>query len=174
MSSVITTERLILRRFQQSDMEDVTALIRDKMKAEFAPYDNQWPTADEAMKGTLDYFVGDDSWFAVELISEKRVIGFVAVNKLDDADVRNFGYTIHTSHKRRGYAYEACTALIEHCKNKLGVKRLTAGTAECNIPSVRLLGKLGFVKLKETEVSFVKDKDGKAVVFVAGEYELVL
>ena len=63
----LTTQRLILRPFAQPDLDDLTVLIRDKMASEYAPYDTQWPTGEEAMKDILGYLMGQDMWCAVEL-----------------------------------------------------------------------------------------------------------
>ena len=170
----IKTARLVLRRFRDGDLTDVAALIRDKMASPYAPYDIQWPTADETMKDILGYFMCDDSWYAVELAREKRVIGFVSANRADTPETRNLGYTIHSDYKNNGYAYEACVALIGHCKTDLGVKVFVAGTADCNIPSVKLLFKLRFLKVQSFEASFAANADGSPITFGAGRYQLTL
>ena len=79
-----TTERLIIRPFADGDLDDLTALIRDKMKSEYAPYDTQWPTDDASMKGILAYYMGEElwNWCAVELKETNRVIGYIPSVKL--------------------------------------------------------------------------------------------
>jgi len=57
---------------------------------------------------------------------------------------------------------------------ELGIKRLTAGTAINNAPSVALLKSLGFRLIETENVSFYKDADGNDVVFEGGIFELVL
>lgn len=169
--NVILTERLIIRRFNGDDLADLAALIRDKMASKYAPYDTQWPTDDENMKNILGYFMSDDSWYAVELSKERRVIGFVSINPTDNEEVRNLGFTIRSDYQNNGYAYEACLAVMEHCKNTFGIGKFSAGIADCNEPSVKLLLKLGFTKIRSLEASFAKDRDGSPIVFIGSAYE---
>ena len=64
-------------------------------------------------------------------------------------------------------------ALIEYMRS-LGIKRLTAGTALQNRPSVGLLNALGFERIETEKVSFYKDAAGKDLVFDGGVFELLL
>ena len=57
---------------------------------------------------------------------------------------------------------------------ELGIKRLTAGTAINNAPSVMLLKSLGFELIETEKVSFYKDADGNDIVFDGGLFELNL
>ena len=174
-ATTITTPRLIVRPFAESDLGGLSLLIRDKMAAASAPYDTQWPTDDGSMRGILKYYIDSApwSWCAVELKATGHIIGFVCAGRAeDDGDAaRGLGYTIRSDYQNNGYAYEACLALMGHCETALGTRRFTAGTADCNTPSVRLLAKLGFVKIKSFEASFAKDAGGNPITFAAGEYE---
>lgn len=170
----IFTERLIVRRFDEGDLADLTELIRDKMASEYAPYDTQWPTDDENLMNILSYFISDDSWYAVELAKEGSVIGFVVATRTTNEKVRDLGYTIRSDYQRNGYAYEACQALMNHCERVFGIEKFSAGTADCNESSVKLLVKLGFTKVRSLEASFAKDIEGNPIVFKAGAYECSL
>ena len=64
-------------------------------------------------------------------------------------------------------------ALIDYMR-ELGIKRLTAGTAINNTPSVALLKSLGFELIETETVSFYKDADGNDIIFDGGLFELVL
>ncbi|MDE5599245.1 MAG: GNAT family N-acetyltransferase [Lachnospiraceae bacterium] len=69
------------------------------------------------------------------------------------------------------YAKECYQALINLFSDK-GIKRLTAGTALKNIPSVRLLNSLGFKQIGTEKVSFYQDEDGNDIYFDGGIFEL--
>jgi len=172
MNNTITTERLVVRPFAKADLDDLTLLIRDKMKSEYAYSDTQWPTDDASMEKILEYYIGDKpfGWCAVELKATGRVIGFVCAGA-DDETTRGLGYTIRSDHRNKGYAYEACRALMAHCVESLGARRFVSGTADANVPSVKLLRKLGFEKVESMEASFAKDADGTPITFAAGKYE---
>lgn len=173
--TTMITERLTIRPFADSDLDDLTMLIRDKMASEYAPYDHQYPTDDAGIKAVLAYFKNEAPWCwcAVALKVTGRVIGFVCAGA-DGDTTRGLGYTIRSDHQNNGYAYEACRALMGHCQNALGTRRFVAGTADCNGPSVKLLRKLGFMKIQSIEVSFAKDAAGNPIVFAAGKYERLL
>ena len=170
----IITGRLILRPFAEGDLADYAALIRDKMASEYSPYDYQWPTDDASMGDVLKFVMGEEMWLAVELRATGRVVGFIHTGRADDDATRGLGYTIRSDYQNNGYAYEACRALMEHCISKLGTQLFKSGTADCNIPSVKLLHKLGFTKFRSFEASFAKDVQGKPITFAAGEYERIV
>lgn len=166
---MLKTDRLIIRQFQENDLEDLILLIHDKMSSKYAPYDTQWPI--DSPKDILAYFMNDDEWYAVELINKKKVIGFVAASRTDDVAIRDLGYTIHSAYQNKGYACEACRALIEYYTKECGIGKFTAGTADCNEPSVKLLDKLGFTKTRSLEASFCNDAQGNPISFLASAYE---
>ena len=169
----IITERLTIRPFVDGDLDDLTVLIRDKMAGKYAFSDTQWPTDDASMKDILAYYMSEEpwSWCAVELNATKHVIGFVCAG---GDTTRGFGYTIRSDYQNKGYASEAGDALLNYCIKNLGTTRFVAGTADCNIPSVKLLLKLGFSKIRSFEGSFAKDATGNSITFAAGEYERIV
>ena len=173
---IIVTERLTIRPFADGDLGDLTELIRDKMAAATAPYDTQWPTDDASMPKILAYFIGEEPWCwcAVELKATGHVIGFVCAGRAGDDNTRGLGYTIRSDHQKKGYAYEACRALVQHCAENLGTTRFFAGTADCNAPSIKLLHKLGFTKVESVEGSFAKDAEGNPVTFPGGKYQRIV
>ena len=75
--------------------------------------------------------------------------------------------------RQGAYAKESHLALIDYMR-ELGIKRMTAGTALNNTPSVVLLKSLGFELIETETVSFYKDADGNDIVFDGGIFELVL
>jgi RimJ/RimL family protein N-acetyltransferase len=60
---------------------------------------------------------------------------------LADVDI---GFALLPGFWGQGYAYEAASAVMEHAKGALGLKRLVAITNPDNQSSIRLLEKLGF------------------------------
>ena len=70
----------------------------------------------------------------------------------------------------KGYAYEACTAMMEYMATERDVKAFTAGTALKNAPSCKLLQKLGFAWADTETLSFHKDECGNDIVFEGGVF----
>lgn len=64
------------------------------------------------------------------------------------------GYCFHSSYHSNGYAYESIDALIGYVAKEYHVSRFTAGIAIENMPSCRLLEKLGFTCASTEKVSF--------------------
>jgi [ribosomal protein S5]-alanine N-acetyltransferase len=170
---MMETERLKLRRFTPDDRDDFSELIRDKMRSPYAAYDEQFPTDDEGIKSTLAYFAGTDEFFAVVWKAERKVIGFIALNRIDE-ETRNLGYCIHSAYQGRGYAGEAVAAVIGYAKYTLKQRRLVAGTAEANIPSVWLLQSAGFTLTGKGAKSFAADGNGTPIVFTGCTFERLL
>lgn len=59
-------------------------------------------------------------------------------------------YTIFTAHQRRGYASEACRAIVDHLGRTCGVVCVLADVDTRNLASIALLERLGFVKIATT------------------------
>ena len=72
-----------------------------------------------------------------------------------------FGYTIFSSFRRQGYAYEAAQALMHWACEQGGVSRFVLSISPQNIPSLALAQKLGFVRIG----SHVDDEDGIEEIF---------
>ncbi len=142
------TDRLYIRRFQEKDFPDFCELIRDKMASPYAKYDHAFPTDDKGLTEVLKFFAGSDDFWALEEKSEGKIIGFISLNYVDEYS-RNLGYCLHTSWHGKGYASEAAGRMIEYAKDELGLKKLVTGTAEENLPSVKLLNRLGFTRVGE-------------------------
>ena len=142
------TERLYIRRYTKEDFPGFCELIRDKMASPYAKYDHTFPTEDAALMEVLNFFAISDEFWALEEKSEHKIIGFVSLNYVDEAS-RNLGYCLHTHWHGRGYASETARRIIRYAREELGLEKLVTGTAEENLPSVRLLERLGFTRLCE-------------------------
>ena len=144
------------------------------MSSAYAVYDEQFPTDQNTLKGILDYFSSSDEFYAVELKSLNKVIGFLALNNSQEQEIRNLGYFIHTQYQGNGYGTEAVNEIIRYAKNEMKLNKLIAGTAQNNIPSVGLLSAVGFKKIGESKGSFVVDEKGNPIEFIGNSYELIL
>lgn len=168
------TSHLIIRSFSEEDYTDFAGLIRDKMASPYAVYDSMYPTDDASLKQILRYFSGTDEFYAVVEKASSKVIGFVALNAGVEPGVRNLGYCLHTAYQGRGRGTEAVRRIIRFAEEQLGLKKLVAGTASENKPSVALLTKLGFRKISQSRGSFTQDERGNPIEFTGYSFELVL
>ncbi len=164
----IETPRLVIRNFKTGDWEALHEMIVQYEASEFAAYDQQWPTDPEKIKGVAEWFASGDGFLAVCLKDTGRFIGFVALNPEDRADCREFnlGYVFNSDFHGKGYATEACGAVLGRAFNELQAQSIISGTAAVNQASCRLLERLGFQKTSELTGSFRKTPDGKPIEFL--------
>jgi len=168
----LETQRLWIRLFQREDQEEFNELIRDKMASPDCIWDAPFPTDDLGLRDVLAFFSGKDEFYAVTLKETKRLIGFLTLNRCEEQSVRNLGFCLHTEFRGKGYAREACEALIVHARDTMRLKKLVSGTAEENLPSVRLLDRLGF-RILSRDIARLPQKGGGPPLEVAG-YSLEL
>jgi len=88
------------------------------------------------------------------------VIGLVALDARTDeyAPARNFGYVFNPEYHGQGYATEACRAAIAHVFEGMGESRFVTGTHVANLPSRRLLARLGFCAIGEGLYALERDE----------------
>jgi RimJ/RimL family protein N-acetyltransferase len=163
----LATQRLNIRNFTIDDGEALYRMILQYQSTEYAAYDQQWPTTPQEIKGVAEWFASGDNFLAVCLGDTNQFIGFVGLNPEQDegARVYNLGYVFHSDHHGKGYATEACRAVLTYAFDQLRAEKVITGTASLNQPSRRLLERLGFQKTGETISSFQTTEDGKPIEF---------
>src|SRR4051812_29819128 len=142
---LLRTERLTLRPFQDSDVEDALAYRDDPEFARFLPHIPQPFTRTDA-----EAFVETnmtEPWetlptFAVVL--DDQVIGTVNFN-IDEPRLRRamLGYAIARAHWGRGIAVEAASAAMEWAFVEHGLLEIWASTNIAHVRSRGVLEKLG-------------------------------
>jgi RimJ/RimL family protein N-acetyltransferase len=147
----IETERLILRNFTPEDGPALSKMIGQYQQSPYAQYDHAWPTDPEEIRKVAQWFSEGDSYLAVCLRAEGVFIGFVCLNPEEHCGepALNIGYIFDTDYHGRGYATEAGRAALARAFEVLGAARVVTGTAKENLPSVRLLKRLGLKEIAE-------------------------
>ena len=133
------TDRLILRRFRLSDLEDLYAILSDPEAVAFEPYG---PMSPEQVREALAWRISTGEMTAVELKTTGRMIGNVYLGKRD-FDSLELGYLFRRDCWGQGYGTEACAALIGGAFAD-GIHRIYAECDPENGRSWRLLERLGF------------------------------
>ena len=151
------TERLILRPLTLDDAEDYHRVIDEDPK-------NAGQVGLEQRRERIRSCVTNDQsnpelgWWAVCLAADGRFIGRCGLDSYitdfirfaDDPDNPfhsievELAYHIDIDLRRRGFAFEACKALIERFFTVAKLPRLVSVTSGDNIPSQALMKKLGF------------------------------
>ena len=170
----IETERLLIRNFRSSDADALAEIITRYTASEMAAYDQPWPTSPEEIKQVTAWFANGESYLAVCLNATDRLIGFVALNPEGRAEQRafNLGYVFHVDYHGKGYAGEACRAVLAHAFEHYQADRIVTGTAAVNQASCRLLERLGFQKIAESTTALQNTPDGQPIGFLGYMFEL--
>lgn len=154
------TERLILRRYMDSDLEDLHRYLSDPEVVRFEPYRPMtMEEAGEELKRRMD----SDEMIAVELKDSGRLIGNVYLGRRD-FEALELGFVFNREYWGRGFASESCRAVIERAFAD-GAHRIFAECDPENGNSWRLLEALGFRREGHLlqNVYFWRDESGRPI-----------
>ena len=150
----IETPRLILRPWQESDVEDFYEYARVDgvgQRCGWLPHQNL-----EESRMILQMFMSEKKTFALELKENGKVIGSIGLETRDaDMDIpgnlmgREIGYVLNKDYWGRGLMPEAVKAVISYCFTELGFDWLTCGHFVWNDQSRRVVEKSGFRYVKD-------------------------
>ena len=160
MTMNLSTERLILRRFRESDLADLHEYLSDPQVAAYEPYK---PMTMEEVRENLAWRISTEEMIAVELKFTGKLIGNVYLGKRD-FDALEIGFVFNSCFQHLGYARESCETLISSAF-AAGVHRIYAECDPENTASWGLLERLGFAReahLRQN-VYFWKDTEGKPI-----------
>jgi RimJ/RimL family protein N-acetyltransferase len=143
---LLSTRRLRLRRFRS---DDVAAFAAYRSDPEIARYQS-WsaPVSGQTARALVAEFAAGDprrpGWFQYAIEHDDSLIGDVGVNLHVNRMQAEIGYTIAAAYQRRGYATEAVHGVLEHLFSERGLHRVSAECDGRNLPSARLLERVGF------------------------------
>lgn len=151
------TERLVLRFVDASDAEALTAYRNDPGVAALQTWEVPYPL-ERAQKlaqrheGLTDFEQGRGHQVAV--LRDGALVGDVFVGLDEQGGIADLGYSFSTAAQGQGLAFEAVDALVADLVERVGVHRLSAELSQDNLPSIRLLERLGMTFESLTEKSF--------------------
>lgn len=145
---MLTTPRLILRRFRDSDAEIFATYRSDPAVARYQSWDTPFPV-DAARAFVREAAAADPAapgWFqyAIELRSDGSLVGDVGVNLHENRMQAEIGFTLAVAHQGHGYAAEAVGRVLTELFTVAGLVRVSAECDARNDRSARLLERLGF------------------------------
>jgi len=150
----LETKRMILRPL---DITDAEAMYRnwasDLKVAQFISHGfcNSVEAAQQRINQWLDNFSklpAGSAWhiFAMQLKSGGELIGTIDYYENNrDAHAAEIGYEIGSAWWGNGYATEALRAVINHCFEEVGLKRLWADCNSLNMASAKVMLKSGML-----------------------------
>ncbi|MGE7946683.1 GNAT family N-acetyltransferase [Lysinibacillus sp. NPDC093688] len=147
----IETERLIIRPYALTDLDDLYAVVSEPDFYQFIPEDV--PSRDDIQriiewsircneKNTLT----EIHKLNLAIVDKKRqtLIGYCGLGPDDvkETEVELY-YGISKAYRGQGIAYEAAQALLKYAFNKIGLLKVIAVVHPENVASLRIVDKLG-------------------------------
>lgn len=157
---MLETERLILRPFRESDLQDLYEYLSDEQTVRYEPYK---PMTLAETQDNLRWRMDTEAMIAVERREDHKLIGNLYFAK-GDFQTAELGYVFNRRFWGRGYASESCRALINQAFAE-GTHRIIAECDPENVNSWRLLEALGFTREAHLRknVYFWKDEQGNPI-----------
>lgn len=149
------TDRLLLRRFTEADVDDLVALDADPAVMRYINGGRPTPREtirDEVLPRFMSYYdryPGLGVWATIER-SSGQFLGWHALTPPAGAGpgVGNLGYRLHTAAWGKGYATEGSRALIRKAFHEYGVQRVIADTMTVNTRSRRVMERCGLTYVR--------------------------
>lgn len=147
----IETERLILRPFIQTDLDDFYEYASVEGVGEMAGWKHH--QSKEESQQILNRFIESDKTFAIVLKSNNKVIGSLGIEEYGMEDKltefsnylgREIGYVLSKNYWGKGIMPEAVKAVIDYLFKVLNFDFLTCGYYDFNRQSKRVQEKCGF------------------------------
>lgn len=156
-NKIIKTERLILRKWEESDLDDFFEYASVEEIGQMAG----WPphkSKDDTLNILNSFILGKDV-FALVYRENNKVIGSVGLHTSwanDDVAYANIktkeiGYVLSKDYWGNGLMAEAVSALIDFCFSELDLDMVTCGHFTNNSQSKRVIEKCGFKFVKEAD-----------------------
>jgi RimJ/RimL family protein N-acetyltransferase len=144
--TTIESQRLVLRRFNDADLETFLAYLNDPHVARFQSWESyteqQAREVIEQQKTLLPGMPGKWFTFALELKETGTLIGHVALKMLEDNQAE-IGFTLAREAQGLGLAHEAAACVLDYVFEQLKLHRVVAITDCENERSIALLARLG-------------------------------
>ncbi len=149
LSPKIETERLILRRYKETDIDAIYDIITDKRLSTYIKFPEL--TKEQELKCIKEWIEeADDSKYERWVIERKKdgaIVGNIEVNTVvKKHNYCNVGYTIRYDYWGNGYAAEALEAVSNHLLEESGYYLVECSCNELNKQSSRVMEKAGFKK----------------------------
>lgn len=167
MQVFLETERLVLRRFTEDDVDELFDLDGDPEVMRFLTGGGT-TTREEIQTDTLprflqyyERFTDFGFWAAIEK-STGEFLGWFEFHppEGDNPGEVELGYRLRRSAWGKGYATEGSRALIQKGFTELGVRRVFARTMAVNIASRRVMEKSGLTLAREFHEEWPDPIDG--------------
>jgi ribosomal-protein-alanine N-acetyltransferase len=155
MTERLDTARLVLRPFTEDDAEAAFRWLGDPEVMRFIPTGADQSVEETrrrlARYGEHQALHGFSKWIVRERTSGEA-LGDSGLLRLEEPERVDLGFRLARSCWGRGFATEAARAWVQAAFADFGLDRLTAFSHPANVPSLKVLEKVGFRRTGHAEV----------------------
>lgn len=169
----LETERLILRDYRASDLQDFYEYASEKDVGEMAGWN--YHKSIEESKAIMELFLEENKTMAIVYKENNKVIGSIGIeeireevigNMYGDLTGRELGYALSKKYWGMGIMPEALKCLIKYLFEEENYDFLYVCHFNSNIRSQRVIEKCGFIFLKEEILSTTVKKEEAGKVYI--------
>lgn len=154
MKQYIETPRLILRDWQEKDIEPFARMNADRQVMEYFLKRLDYKETCDFYRRIINEFA--DCGFGLYVVEEKACgafIGYVGFHHIgfdvDFAPGVEIGWRLRAESWGKGFATEAASACLEYGRNVLGLDEVYSFTSLSNKRSERVMQKIGMLRVGE-------------------------
>lgn len=146
--NTLSTDRLLMRRWLESDREPFAAINGDQETMRFFPQTLD-RAASDAFVDTIESRFHEQGFglWALEITDTGEFIGFAGLNPMPDATPGagglEVGWRLAKSAWHHGYATEAASAALAVAFDGLGLDEIWSMTSVLNEPSIAVMRRIG-------------------------------
>jgi RimJ/RimL family protein N-acetyltransferase len=148
----IVAQHVVIRDFERKDAESLYRVVHEQDIVRFMRDWSEHSPSPESLYGFIDWLqsqkdstdIYENKRYAIALPDTDEMIGMVGMGLEDTLNEVEVAYFMSEEYRRRGYAAEAVSALVQWCFRVSDVPYLVL-TIDCaNTASCRLAEKCGF------------------------------
>lgn len=145
---ILETERLLLRTWEEHDIETMTIIDQDPKVCEFLPSLGNRATTEACVRRIMQHYEQHGfCLYAIELKSTHEFIGWtgLAIPSFEAhfTPAIEIGWRLASQHWNQGYATEAASAVLDYAFSVLNLKEIVSFTTVNNKSSHRVMEKIG-------------------------------
>lgn len=146
--NILETPRLILRTWQEADLEPMALIDQDKKVCQFLPGIGSKSATKAGIERIIAHYKEKGfSLYAVELKSTGELIGFLGLMtpsfEAHFIPAVEIGWRLSSTHWNQGYATEGAKAVLDYAFTSLNLPEVVSFTAVNNQASRRVMEKIG-------------------------------
>ncbi|GAK52202.1 hypothetical protein U14_03453 [Candidatus Moduliflexus flocculans] len=154
MHNVFETNRLILRRLEEDDVDELAKVLSDEESMKYYPHAFTKQEVINWIQWNIENYkqYGYGLW-AVIRKEDMVFLGDcgITMQNIDNEIVPEVGFHIIKSYCRNGYASEAARGSMEYVATQYGIRKIYSYCEEHNIPSMSVMKKIGMKYEKKFE-----------------------